>query len=94
MAISMVRKAQIRYLVKSCVKARDEKRELWDPTKGNGFDYPEYGGLPVEIADRLTGDCVDAIQNFIEENESVDFTAKQLEKYLIEQADRGYDLPY
>lgn len=92
--ISKIKRDQIRYLARQCEKARQAHPESWDFENGNGFDFPDYGGLPERIADRLSGDCVDVIQSFAHDESNKNFTAGELEATLIEYAETGYDLPY
>lgn len=42
---------------------KNRNAELRDETYGYNFDYPDYGGLPKRISNRLSGEAVDRIQD-------------------------------
>ena len=43
------------------------RRKLIYVDGGVDFDYPDYGGLPKKISNRLSSDVVDRIQSNLEE---------------------------
>lgn len=98
MAINPNKIRQIDTLVRLCTKAFETSAEDWlNPDDGLCcFDYPDYGGLPERISGRLSGDCVDVIQEYVSNDLSGTkiFDSSRLRELLIGYLESGYDLPY
>lgn len=97
--LSMGKRIQISNLARACKKAFLKNQGLWISDVGfvqTVFDFPDYGGLPKRISDRLSGDCVDVIQEYVF-GVAVDgdhrFSKVALEKLLLDYHKHGYAIP-
>ena len=93
-------KGQIKRLADACEQAFQNNPTLWVDQDGDCvFDFPDYGGLPKRIANRLSSDCVDVIQGHVQDccfrfKGKFRLQTGPLQQVLEEYRESGYILPY
>jgi len=82
-------------LAKKCEEAFKKNPNLWLDEDGYCvFDFPEYGGLPKEVSEAISVDCVDCIQKYLNTlTESQEFSNSDLLSFLKECKKSGWALP-
>lgn len=97
--ISPKKTKQLKNLAKLCAVSYKNHPELWVEETQFGslesmFDFPEYGGLPKKISNKLSSDCVDVIQDYVFDVISGEkFSASRLYKRLKDYYLSGYSIP-